>query len=285
MNSPVAADLIGSSADSLFILRLLASFVIGAIWITVITLVAERRGGFAGGFIGGIPTTIVLSLFFVGLGDGTAAAAAAAQVIPYSYCFSVVFIIVYSLLAPRGIVLSLAAAVAAWAAPAVYCSGRIPISLGGGIAIWAGMTAIAVLFFERLKRFPVIRGSAVRYSAAELIFRAAFAGSAIAAAVAAAKFGGPRWGGLGAGFPAVFFSTLILLHRSRGSDFTQGMCRNLILSGMINVNCYAFAAFLAYHRLGIWSGTAAAIAATVPIVYLSYKMLNRQPLQSVDPAA
>ena len=261
--------------DQLFSVRLLASFLVGAGWITIVTVIAERSGTNFGGFLGGIPATIVVSLYFVGLSEGTAAAAAATTVIPYSYSISVIFMIVYAVLSPAGRLISLSSAAACWLILSIAAVRAAEPTLGVGMIFWAGMLLIAYLFFARYYRYPVVTGARVSFTASELLIRGAIAGSAIAAALIAARCGGPEWGGIGAGFPAVFFSTLLLLHGTRGHEFTRGMCRTLILSGMINVIAYALAARWAYHYLGLWSGTAAAAAFSAVTVYFSFFVIRR----------
>ena len=264
-----------SNWDLLFSIRLVASFLVGAGWITVVTVIAERSGTNIGGFLGGVPATIVVSLFFVGLSEGTDAAVAATTIIPYSYSISVIFIIVYAVLAPAGRLVSLSSAAACWLILSITAVRVADPTLGGGLLLWFLLLICAYLVFARFFRFPVIVGTPVTFSASEILIRGAIAGSAIAAALIAARCGGPRWGGVGAGFPAVFFSTLLLLHGSRGYEFTRGMCRTLILSGMINVISYALAARWAYHYLGLWGGTATAVAASAVTVYFSFFIIRR----------
>ncbi len=52
---------------SSFLLKLAISFLTGAAWVTLSTLASERYGSRVGGLIGGMPSTAVVSLLFIGL--------------------------------------------------------------------------------------------------------------------------------------------------------------------------------------------------------------------------
>ena len=73
-----------------FIIKLLASFVVGCVWITAVTVVAERFGGSVGGFIGGMPATVVIALAFIAWTQGARPAAEVAALIPLA--FAAIFI-------------------------------------------------------------------------------------------------------------------------------------------------------------------------------------------------
>jgi hypothetical protein len=46
--------------------KLLIRFCVGGLWVTLTTIVADRFGSKLGGWIGGLPSTIVVTLFFAG---------------------------------------------------------------------------------------------------------------------------------------------------------------------------------------------------------------------------
>jgi hypothetical protein len=53
--------------DASFWIKLFLGFIVGSIWVTLTTVSAERFGSKVGGLIGGLPSTVVIALLFIGL--------------------------------------------------------------------------------------------------------------------------------------------------------------------------------------------------------------------------
>ncbi|MDI9559183.1 MAG: DUF3147 family protein, partial [Pseudomonadota bacterium] len=51
--------------DNIFVLKLILSFIVGSLWITMVTILAEKYGTRIGGLMAGLPSTILISLFFI----------------------------------------------------------------------------------------------------------------------------------------------------------------------------------------------------------------------------
>ena len=49
----------------IFIIKLILSFIVGVVWITCVTVFAEKFGSRVGGAVAGIPATMVTNLFFI----------------------------------------------------------------------------------------------------------------------------------------------------------------------------------------------------------------------------
>lgn len=47
--------------DVSLLIRLVLAFAVGSLWVTVITLVAEKKGSVIGGVLGGLPSTSAFS--------------------------------------------------------------------------------------------------------------------------------------------------------------------------------------------------------------------------------
>ena len=78
------------------------SFVVGSVWVTLSTITAERYGSKIGGLIGGLPSTAVVALLFIGFTQTPLAASEATTIMPLAQGFNGLFIIVYLLLVRRG---------------------------------------------------------------------------------------------------------------------------------------------------------------------------------------
>ena len=66
----------------MFQLQLLLSFFIGGIWIAGTTVLADRYGSKLGGWLGGLPSTALFSLFFIAWTQSPAIASEVTTVMP-----------------------------------------------------------------------------------------------------------------------------------------------------------------------------------------------------------
>jgi hypothetical protein len=82
--------------DGVFAAKLTLSFIAGSLWITLVTIAAERRGTQSVGFIAGLPSTIMIALFFIGWSHTACAVAGAGAAVPIMGGMNRLFIITYS---------------------------------------------------------------------------------------------------------------------------------------------------------------------------------------------
>jgi len=127
-----------TALDQTFLIKLALSFLVGSIWITTVTMVAERFGSKIGGFIGGLPSTIVIALLFIGLSQSTEAASQAAVMIPLVMGINGFFILVYLALVHHGLIKALFAALVFWFLSWFLFSFR-PALIVFGLLWWAGL--------------------------------------------------------------------------------------------------------------------------------------------------
>ncbi|MFH1786168.1 MAG: DUF3147 family protein [archaeon] len=238
-----------------FILKLVLSFVVGGVWISMTTVVSERVGSKVGGIIGGLPSTIVVGLFFIGWTQGASFVAQSTDVVPAILGADAVFLAICMIMLSGGLVKALAKAFVVWAALALPF-----VFFGAGFGISLVMLVVANIcalwFLERRVKTNSHGGFKIKYKPSELLMRAVFAGSVISFAVIASAVGGPLWGGMFAAFPAVFTSTTVILSRRRGVEFTQAVARMLLASTAVNVTVFVVVCRYAYPAYGIWYGTA-----------------------------
>src|SRR5579872_2746526 len=92
-------------------INLIGAFVIGGLWITITTIIAEKFGSTIGGVIVGLPSTSVVAFLFIGLDQSPAAASQATTLFPIGYAFTAIFLAAFVLFSKkRGFALSVAAA-------------------------------------------------------------------------------------------------------------------------------------------------------------------------------
>jgi uncharacterized membrane protein (GlpM family) len=263
--------------DSAFFLKLALSFLVGSVWVTLSTLAAEKYGSIVGGLIGGLPSTVVVALLFIGLSQSPLAASAATTVIPLTQGFNGIFLVSYLVLTTRGLKAGLLGALAVWFVQAalllVIGLRSFMISLAG----WFVLAAGCILIVEKAMNIPSRKGIKIRHTSFQILLRALFGGAVIAFAVFMAKVGGPSFGGVFSTFPAMFLSTLIITYHDGGADFSRAVAKSLMISGEVNIVLYAVLARFLFRAWGLALGTSIALLSCLGSGYLLYLCLKRRP--------
>ncbi|NQV15959.1 DUF3147 family protein [bacterium] len=241
--------------DQTFLFKLIMSFLVGSIWVTSITVIAERFGSRIGGFIGGLPSTIVIALLFIGLSQSTQAASKAASMIPLVMGVNGVFILIYLAQIHKGLMRALVTALFFW----FIANGFIVVigleDLLFSILGWLLILGIAYYITEHVMDIPHKGGIRVPYTIQQIVMRGIVSGVIISMAVLVSRIGGPVIGGIFSTFPVIFMSTLYITHRTGGAEFSRAVAKTLMLSGMVNVGVYAITAHYAYQYLSLAQGT------------------------------
>ncbi|MBX3732403.1 MAG: hypothetical protein KF791_07380 [Verrucomicrobiae bacterium] len=256
------------------IAHILISLLVGGGLIATCSLVAERAGPDLGGLIAGLPSTLMVSLLFVGLGESPEAAARETTFIPLALGVNCFMMGAFGFLAPRG----------------------LPIALGVSLATWIGLAALAALFPPRnlaisLTLQAVFVGlgflltkhtggeapaGASHCSGLQILFRGLFGGSIVATSVLLSHIGGPLVGGVASAFPAIGISSLVIVSNSRGIQFATALLRPTMVSTCVTMLGYVLAVRYAYPALGLWTGTAVALTVSLAGAWVLYAVNRRQ---------
>lgn len=238
--------------------QLAVSFVAGGVFIALLSLAAERVPPALAGIILNLPSTMVLSFFFIGWTLGPARVAEIAPALPLTFGGTLLFNVVYVLVALRvrsriaGMALATAAGLGFWVlftAPLAYWRFNQPLL---SVAGFATAVVIAHLVFRRLaKDVSPVR---IHFTTADIVLRSCFAGAIIATVVLLSKTLGIFWGGMFSAFPAANLSSMLILHRSRGAHSLSGMARNMPI-GAVSPLLFLFASAVAFPALGTIGGT------------------------------
>lgn len=264
-----------NTLDPAFLYKLALSFIVGSIWITSVTIIAERFGSKIGGFIGGLPSTIVVALLFIGITQSNEAASRAAVMIPMVMGINGSFILIYLALVHRGLVKAIATALVVWFIIIFFV---VILGLEGfwiSLAVWLGALFICIYITERVMHIEHKGGVQVPYTRQQIIIRGLVSGLIISAAVLITKLAGPVVGGIFANFPVIFMSTLYITHRTGGREFSRAVAKTLMLSAMINVGVYSFTAHLAYQVTTLFWGTLISIAVSGLSAAFTYSVIRR----------
>jgi len=240
-----------------FWLDILLAFLAGGGWIMLITVTADRFGTKIGGFIGGLPSTIVVSLLFIGVVQGPATASEVTTVIPLSMAFSGIFLAAYALLAKKGFFIGLILSLLLWF---LLSSLIIVFRINNFIFATTGyliLFLLAWLVFTKYLDIPSLGVVRPHFSAGYLILRGLF-------------------GGIFGAFPAVFMSTIIISYKSNGLEFSRSITKPLFFSGMINVIIYSTAVRYLYPGYGLVWGTMLSYLISMVSAFLTFLFIHKK---------
>jgi hypothetical protein len=265
-----------ATLDQSFLIKLALSFLVGSIWITSVTVIAERFGSKIGGFIGGLPSTIVIALLFIGLSQTPDAAASAAVMIPLVMGVNGFFILIYLALVRKGLIKALVTALFFW----FVVNGVIVLSGMGGlwvsIAGWLIILGVSYYVTEHVMLIASKGGIRIPYTFQQMLTRGTVSGFVISMAVLISRLAGPVVGGIFSTFPIIFMSTLVITYRTGGAEFSRAVAKTLMLSGMINVGVYAIVAHFSYQYAGLLFGTLIAMLISVFSAWFTYRVIRKQ---------
>ncbi len=105
--------------DTIFIIKLILSFLVGGSWVILATYLADKLGPKIGGLITGLPSTLLLGLFFLGWTQSPEAAVTATSITPLIGGIGSLFLAIFVATLSLGLVRALGISIASWAAP--YC--------------------------------------------------------------------------------------------------------------------------------------------------------------------
>ena len=259
--------------DQIFLLKLVSSFIVGGVFVSACTIAAERLGSSIGGTIGGLPSTVVVTLFFIGLVDTPEAASEATGIVPLIVGFNGLFLVTYAAIARHGFWKGLGAALVVWI---VLSTMAVTLGLDDFtlcMALYIVLLALSHFLFARVLTVPVYGQRSVSFTPRQIALRAVLGGAIVGIGVYLSKVGGPTLGGVMASCPAVFISALVIAYASRGVEFSLSLTRPLMISALINVVVYALAARYLFLAVGLVLGTVLAFAISLGSAYGTYLLI------------
>ncbi|VVC02743.1 Uncharacterised protein [Candidatus Burarchaeum australiense] len=257
-----------------FLLKIILAFLIGGAWVTLATVISERFGSKIGRLVGNLPSNIVVSLLFMGLIQNAEFAADAASTVPMGMIMDTVFLFSYFVLVKKYGNFAALPALGIWFVMAFFIAKWNYFD-----ALWTTIFYLAVTlglfaYLEYRMRIPSLHKKRKPYTISELAMRAVLAGSVIAFANIMAAVGGPVWGGLFSVFPAVMLSTMYLITRAQGPEFSQATGKVMLL-GSINIIVYGFFVHATYPIYGLLWGTVISYVAAAAFVVLAYPLIKK----------
>lgn len=250
-----------------FLIKLALSFLIGGAWVTTATLLADKHGTKIGGLAAGLPSTALISLFFIGWTQSPGAAVEATTVIPMIGAVNALFLLAYISLAKINFWIALSCASLFWSLSSsvlvILKFNKFFLSL----IIYFVVALISFFIIEKGIKVRSETAKKIRSTFGALIFRGIFSGLIIALAVAMGKIGGPLLGGMFSMFPAMFMGTLIISYFLHGPLFSSAMMKVALISA-VSVVLYAVLVRYTYIPLGLWGGTIVSIVISFTTAFL-----------------
>jgi hypothetical protein len=260
--------------DASFWIKLGLSFVVGGLWVTLTTLGAEKFGSKVGGVIGGLPSTVVIALLFIGLTQTPQVAAQATTVMPLAQGLNGLFVLTFMLLARRGLRQSVPGALLAWILFAFLLYLLDIQAFWLSIVGWLVLLAFCFWAVERQLKIPSAERLNGSSPPAQVLWRALFGGTVIAWAVFMGKLGGPLLGGIFGSFPAMYLSNLVITSLMGGPEFSRSVGKSLLISGTINVPIYEILVRYLYPTIGLGPGTVVALLVIMASGYLTFQVVK-----------
>lgn len=260
----------------MFILQLIASFLVGGFFITLITWVAQRFGGKLGGFIAGIPSTIAVSLFFIGVASGPKAAALAATAVPITVNLFGLYLVAFVLASRKSFWHGFGIAAIVWLCGAIgiVVLSSFPITWGYILGTVLG-TLILYKIIDLQKDIIEVSGKRISLSKTDLLFRGILSGTLIVMVIVASKIAGPFIGGVVAILPIANATTYIILYKKEGVELLRNMSKHTIVSASLSMIAYSLVVYFSFEAFGIWWGTLLAYGAVCIVSIPAYIFLQR----------
>jgi hypothetical protein len=259
----------------IFIIKLFLSFLIGGAWVVTATHLADKYGTKIGGIITGLPSTALVSLFFIGWTQSPGVSAEATTIIPIIGAVNAFFLLAYITLVRKNFWLALSCSFLVWSGLSLFLALINFRSFLLSIAIYVVVAFLCFLFIEKGIKVKSERPRPVKNTFNTLIFRGFFSGAIIAMAVVMGKIGGPLFGGMFAMFPAMFTGTLLITYFSHGSLFSSAMMKIALLSAS-SVVLYAVLVRFTYVPLGLFFGTAVSILVSFSYAFMIHAFLMKR---------
>ena len=261
--------------NDIFILKLVLSFLIGGVWVTTATHLADRYGTKIGGIITGLPSTALIALFFIGWTQSPVIAVDATTIIPAIGVVNALFLVVYILLVRTNFFIALGSSFLVWSG---FSLTLVLLNFNDfllSIIIYVVVVLLSFFLIEKGIKVKSERASPTKSTLKTLMFRGLFSGTIIVLAVILGKIGGPHLGGMFAMFPAMFTATLLITYISHGSLFSSAMMKVALLSAS-SVVLYAILVRYTYIPLGLILGTLVSIFVSFSYAFIIHAVLVKK---------
>lgn len=265
---------------TLFHLQLTLSFIIGGIAIALLSYIAEKVPKRLAGVVLPLPSTVAISYLFIAIVLSPEVIRDIAPATIMATGVIVLFVLAYLYLARLPKKKSHSMLLAGVGSLTLWFLGSIPLALYefshlGYALLGYGMCTIIgyVLLTKRVAVVDIPTSNT--YTKTALATRALIGGCVISLAVLLSKVVGPFWGGIFSGFPAVFTSTLLILHFYHTPAFLARTFHNIPLGLTVSL-VFPLSAAYAFPAFGTLGGFILSYAASVVTAIVIFSATKKQ---------
>jgi hypothetical protein len=255
------------------LLQSVIPFLLSALIVIIITVIAEKYGTKVGGILGTLPSTLVVAFIFIALNKGVDFASQSVAVVPAELGVNIIFLLFFILLVHRSTLLAFIVSLSIWA----FLSSLLYIFEIANILISITIFTISLVFtftfLEYIKKIPSIGSVNVHYTPMKIVFRGVLAGIVIAISVLLSNLGAII-SGIFSVFPAIISSTMLITIREHGPDFAAGIAKSMIF-GVSSVLSYATAIHFFYPLYGIVWGSFYAYGISIVVTLILYNLRGK----------
>ncbi len=251
----------------------LIPFLLSALVVITISMIAERYGTKTGGIIGTLPSTVVIAFLFIAFNKGVATASESVAVVPAEMGVNVIFLLLFTLYASRSTAAALLISLTAWTLLSLSLFLTNMNNIFVSLSIFIISVIIAFFILERVRKTPSMGSVHIQYTPVKIFLRGFFAGIVIAVAVLLSNMGAVL-SGIFSTFPVIFLSTMIIAVNEQGPKFAGGIAKSMIF-GSPSVVSYASAIYFLYPLYGMLTGTIVAFILSLLITFFLYKISGK----------
>lgn len=260
----------------MFALLLLIKLIVAIIVVVALSIITEKVSPKIAGLLTGLPTGSAITLFFIGLDNGTSFASTTAiyniaglvamQILLFAYYKSTTHFKKYSL--PLSALFSVVAYFVT-----VFVLKFIVRDMLVAVVLPLVSIIVFTFLFKEIENMKIQRPTPL--SAKVLLSRAFVAAIIILVIIESAALVGPEWAGLFTAFPTTTFPLILIVHNTYGSKPVHTIIKNFPV-GLVSLIAYSLTVSFAYPLFGIYLGTLAAFIAAFIVCLAIYFWHNHQ---------
>jgi hypothetical protein len=239
---------------SLFLANVVASFFLAGSLIALLTLLAERFGSRTGGLITNLPSNILITMIFISLTHGTGFVKLMVPAIPVGMLIDTFFLVAFILLLRYSLFAAVTGSLLTWLILAFLANLIRSDHLWINLPVYLVITLLVWLWIEYRYHIPSVGRSDRRYTPSQIALRALFAGGIVGGVVLVSRFVPAYLTGIISTFPAVLFSSMVILAVNQGKEFARATGKVMIIASS-NIVVYAMGVYYTFPTLGIATGT------------------------------
>ena len=261
--------------DPLF-LKLFLSFIIGGVWVILVTISADKLGSKIGGLISGLPSTLLFGLFFIGWTQSAQAASEATTIVPLINGISALYLCSFIYFIRRNnIWITLSVSLIIWLLLSFIANTLKPSSVLISLIGYLALLAFSFYLVKYKLKVKSVSGKKIKYTPSIILFRGLLSGSIVSASVYLAKIGGPQLGGIASLFPATFTSTLLITYFAQGPRFLMAIAKTMMIAS-ISLVAHALAVRYSYPIFGIIVGTVISTLISFSSGFVIYRFIIKR---------